>query len=167
MKGTNRLKLPSSPFKSSTKLLSNKLVIKQRGFTIVELIIVILLVGILAINVGTRFFSNSSFADRNVADELVEAIRYAQHLAMSRGGGIQIVTTTTSYTVQQTDTTAIPNPNRTGDYSVTIPGNSSLTAETISFNGLGQPDTTLDTNITIGSGNHVVTIETETGYAYY
>ena len=141
--------------------------IHQRGFTLVELIIVILLVGILAINVGTRFFSNSSFADRNVADELVEAIRYTQHLAMSRGGGIQIVTTPTKYTIQQTDTTPIPNPNRTGNYSITIPASSSLSAETITFNGLGQPDTTLDKSITIGSGSLVVTIETETGYAYY
>ena len=140
--------------------------IYQRGFTFVELIIVVLLVGILAINVGTRFFSNSSFADRNVADELVEAIRYAQHLAMSRGGGIQIVTTATSYTVQQTDTTAIPNPNRTGDYSVTIPTNSSLSISTISFNGLGQPTPATDTNILVSS-SFTITVEGETGYAHY
>lgn len=144
----------------------NQNYIHQRGFTLVELIIVVLLVGILAINVGTRFFSNSSFADRNVADELVEAIRYAQHLAMSRGGGIQIVTTATSYTVQQTDTTAIPNPNRTGDYSVTIPANSSLSASTISFNGLGQPTPATDTNILVSS-SFTITVEGETGYAHY
>ena len=140
--------------------------IHQRGFTLVELIIVILLVGILAINVGTRFFSNSSFADRNVADELIEAIRYAQHLAMSRGGGIQVVTTATRYTVQQTDTTAIPNPNRTGDYSVAIPSNSSLSATTITFNGLGQPTPATDTNISVSS-SFTITVEGETGYAHY
>jgi len=174
MKGTYRLKLSSSPFKPSTKLLSNKPVIKQLGFTIVELVIVILLVGILAINVGTRFFSNSSFANRNVADELVEAIRYAQHIAMSRGGNIQVVTDATTYRIEESTCASppcpIPNPNRSGNYTVTIPSNSLLNASspTISFNGLGQP--TPNTNSTITIGNPIaftITIEGETGYAYY
>ena len=154
----------------------NQNYIHQRGFTLVELIIVVLLVGILAINVGTRFFSNSSFADRNVADELVEAIRYAQHVAMSRVGGtgntIRIITTANNYSIVHFNSTTststpIPNPNRSGDYTVPLPAGTSLSAETINFNGLGQPDTALDKSITIGAGNLVVTIETETGYAYY
>lgn len=146
--------------------------IHQRGFTLVELIIVILLVGILAINVGSRFFSNSSFANRNVADELVEAIRYAQHVAMSRGGNIQVVTNATTYSIEESTCSSppcpIPNPNRSGDYTVTIPNNSLLSAATISFNGLGQP--TPNTNSTITIGNpiaFIITIEGETGYAYY
>lgn len=147
---------------------------RSPGFTLVELIIVILLAGILAINVGTRFFSSSAFSDRKVADELIEAIRYAQHVAMSRVGGtgdtIRVITTANSYTIDRFDgatSFAISNPNRSGNYSVTIPANSSLSASTVSFNGLGQPNTNLDTSITIGAGSLVVTIETETGYAHY
>lgn len=138
----------------------------QRAFTLIELVVVILLLGIISINVGSRFFSGSAFADRKVADELIEAIRYAQHLAMSRGGNIRIVTTNTSYTVEQTDGTAIPNPNRSGNYAVTIPGNSSLSATSISFNGLGQPTPATNSSINVGSG-FTITVEGETGYARF
>ena len=150
-------------------------VIHSRGFTLVELVVVILILGILAINVGSRFFTGSAFSDRKVADELIEAIRYAQHLAMSRGGdittsgNIRVVTTSSSYTVELfdgTSSTAIPNPNRSGDYTVEIPSDSSLTAKTISFNGLGQPTPDEDTIISVGS-SFTITIEQETGYAHY
>ena len=140
----------------------------QQGFTLVELVVVILILGILSINVGSRFLSGSAFADRQVADELIEAIRYAQHIAMSRGGSIQVVTTATSYTVEQTDNTPVPNPNRSGDYSVTIPSNSLLSIMTISFNGLGQPTPNADSTILIGNPTaFTVTVEGETGYAHY
>ncbi len=138
----------------------------QQGFTLVELVVVILILGIISINVGSRFLSGSGFSDRKVADELIEAIRYAQHLAMSRGGGIRLVTTATSYTVEQTDGSAVPNPNRTGNYVVTIPSDTSLTASTIIFNGLGQPTPNTDTSINVGS-SLTITVEGETGYAHY
>ena len=139
----------------------------QQGFTLVELVVVILILGIIAINVGSRFFGASAYSDRKVADELIEAIRYAQHVAMSRGGGIQLVTTTTSYTVQDTaGPTILPNPNKSGDYSVTVPANSSLTAVSITFNGLGQPTPTTDSTITVGS-RFTITVEGDTGYAHY
>jgi len=147
----------------------------QQGFTLVELVIVIVLIGILGVNVTTRFFSGSSFSDRKVADELIEAIRYAQHLAMSRSGdiltsgNIRVVTTATSYTVEQilgATITAIPNPNRSGNYSVTIPADTRLTAQTIIFNGLGRP--AASTSITVGNkSKFTITVESETGYAHY
>jgi len=143
-------------------------VIHSRGFTLVELVVVILILGILAINVGSRFFTGSAFSDRKVADELIEAIRYAQHLAMSRGGSesFQLVTTSTSYSVQDSGGTAVSNPNRSSAYTVTIPSDTSLAAKTISFNGLGQPTPDEDTIISVGS-SFTITIEQETGYAHY
>jgi len=138
------------------------------GFTLVELIVVILLLGILSINVGSRFFGNNSFSDRKVADELVEAIRYAQHLAMSRAASdtFKIVTTSSTYSVQNSSSTAVNNPNRSGDYTITIPSNTSLSATSVSFNGLGKPTPDTDTTITVGS-SFTITIEQETGYARY
>ena len=41
----------------------------QQGFTLVELVVVVLILGILSINVGSRFFSGSAFANRKVADD--------------------------------------------------------------------------------------------------
>lgn len=144
----------------------------QRGFTLVELVVVILILGIISINVGSRFLSGSAFADRKVADELIEAIRYAQHIAMSRGGNIQVVTNATSYRIEESTCASppcpIPNPNRIGNYTITIPGNSLLNATTISFNGLGQPTPNTDSTITVGNPTaFTITVEGETGYAHY
>jgi len=145
-------------------------VLHSRGFTLVELVVVILILGILAINVGSRFFTKSAFSDRKVADELIEAIRYTQHLAMSRGGNesFQIEFSTTSYSVQDSSGIVVTNPNRTDEYDVTIPNDTSLTASTsiISFNGLGQPTPNADTTINVGS-SFTITVEQETGYAHY
>ena len=136
-----------------------------RGFTLVELIIVILIIGILAVAFGSRFVGKSAYADRRAVDEVVEALRYAQHLAMSRGGGIRVVTTSTTYTVEQTDSTAIRNPNGSGDYSVTLPSGVNISATSITYNSLGQPTPTTDSTINVGS--FTITIEGETGYAHY
>jgi len=148
--------------------LSNHLLKNKQGFTLVELVVVLLILGIIGINIGTRFFSSSSFSERKVADELIDAIRYTQHLAMSRSSTFRIVTSSNSYSVQDAGGIAIANPNRSGDYTVSVPSNTSLSAITISFNGLGQPTPTTDSNIVIGSGTpFTITVEGETGYAHY
>ncbi len=64
--------------------------IKQRGFTIVELIMVIVIIGILSAVVGPRFFSKSNFDERFYYEELLSAVRYAQKLAVAGGCSIQV-----------------------------------------------------------------------------
>ncbi len=130
----------------------------------VELVVVILLIGILAASFGSRFVGKSAYADRRAVDEIVEALRYAQQLAMSRGGNIRVVTTGTTYSIEQ-NSVAIRNPNGSGNYPVTLPSGVSVTATTISYNSLGQPTPATDSTIAVGS--FTITVEGETGYAHY
>lgn len=58
---------------------------KQRGFTIVELVMTIVIMGILAAVVGPRFFDRKVFDERLFFEETVSAVRYAQKLALSSG----------------------------------------------------------------------------------
>jgi len=137
----------------------------QQGFTLVELIVVILLIGILSISIAPRFFGVSSYEDRKAADELRTAFRHTQQLAMNRGGGVQLILTASNFTVQLTDGTALQSPAGIKPYQIKFPSNVTAgPAVTITYDGLGRPSTGATTTITLGS--QTVIIEQETGYAH-
>ena len=55
---------------------------KHRGFTLVELITVIVLIGILAVYIAPRFSDKSGFADYATQDLIISAARIVQQRAM-------------------------------------------------------------------------------------
>ncbi|WP_101481745.1 Tfp pilus assembly protein FimT/FimU [Janthinobacterium sp. 61] len=57
---------------------------QQRGFTLVELIAVLVVGGILAAVAMPRFFQQDSFDARSFADQNVSMLRYAQKLAIAQ-----------------------------------------------------------------------------------
>ncbi|MDP2758925.1 MAG: prepilin-type N-terminal cleavage/methylation domain-containing protein, partial [Sideroxyarcus sp.] len=56
----------------------------MRGFTLVELITVMVIVGILAVAVLPRFFTVSDFEDRGSADQVKSLLRFAQKTAIAQ-----------------------------------------------------------------------------------
>jgi len=73
----------------------------QRGFTLVELVTVIVILGILAAVAAPRFFSERPFADRGYVDELAAALRNAQKIAVASGCWVSVTVTPTSYQAMQ------------------------------------------------------------------
>jgi len=136
----------------------------QKGFTLVELIVVILLIGILSISIAPRFFAVTSYEDRKASDELRSALRHTQQLAMNRGGNIQLVLTATNLTVQQTNGTALRSPDGRMPYVKTFPSNVivSPVPSTIVFDTLGRPNA----GYTFTVGSNTIIVEQETGYAH-
>lgn len=135
------------------------------GFTLVELIVTILIVGILSISIAPRFFGVSAYEDRKAADELLAALRHTQQMAMNRGGGIQLVLTATNFTVQISGSPPTPlrSPDGLAAYVKTFPTNVVVSPlPTITYDRLGKPNS----GYTINIGTQKIQIEAETGYAH-
>lgn len=71
------------------------------GFTLVELVTIILLLGILSAVALPRFFNATDFTGRGFYDEVAGAARYAQKLAVASGCDVQFTVVGGSYALNQ------------------------------------------------------------------
>lgn len=63
---------------------------RQRGFTLVELITVMVIVGILAATAATRYFDRAVFDTASYADQLRALIRYGQKVAVAQNRKVYV-----------------------------------------------------------------------------
>jgi MSHA pilin protein MshC len=71
------------------------------GYTVIELVVVITILGVIAAIAGPRFFNTSPFNQRGYADEVASAIRYAQKVAVGSGCSVQLTINTSGYSAMQ------------------------------------------------------------------
>lgn len=148
----------------------------QRGFTMTELITVMVIIGILAAVTIPRFFDRNTFDTRGFYDQTISTLRYAQKTAIAQRRLVCVTFPTTSRIQLRTANafgaaacdTDLKNP--TGSYpagqttytldaptsDVTLSG-----AAAFNFNALGSTTTAVGA-ITIGS--YIINIDQETGY---
>ena len=146
---------------------------KSYGFTFVELIVVILLIGIISIFVAPRFFGDDEYKARGISDEIITSIRHAQRLAMTRGDQYKIDIDPNSYQVRRTNNDAVRHPSGRSPFLFQVPAdfpaNIIQSTVTIEFDTLGRPvDNTgapINNNIDIIVSPFTIRVEEETGYA--
>lgn len=118
-----------------------------KGFTLVELVTVIVLLGILSVYVAPRIFDLGIFKERGFFDETQSALRYAQKLAVGSGCAVQVSLTSSGYTLNQATvcngaifTLAVPHPSSSANFTATAPTGVVLAPAptTLVFNALGQ-----------------------------
>lgn len=134
------------------------------GFTVVELIVVIVIVGILAAIAGPRFFGDNVFSERGYYEELVAAHKFAKRHAVATGCPVQLEVTAGGYTAHQQQAAggrcdrgdaSFPVDVRLSDgttLSGTAPdGVTATPATTVVFDPLGRANLGSDTTISVGS----------------
>ncbi len=130
----------------------------QRGFTLAELITVLVIVGILAAVAVPRFFEVNSFQARGTADQILAALRYAQKTAIAQHRDV----TVTISAAANPDCAAVltaSNVSCAVSNAVTI----APISPTVTFDVLGRPVPNAASSITVG-GTITINIEAETGY---
>lgn len=139
--------------------------LRSTGFTLVELVVVLVLISILAAYVAPRFAGRGGFSELTVQQDLIQSIRFAQQAAMSRTDRT-IVLITTANSINIRDETSPPFTPLLG-YPKQTPNDVTLSAANLVFNRFGFAGND-NTTITVTGTPQVlsVTVEGATGYAH-
>lgn len=151
---------------------------RQAGFTMAELVIVMVLVGILAVFVMPKMQAAMGMQDESWRDQVVSALRYAQKTSVSHRRVVCVTVAGTSVSLRIAST----NPTAGCDQDLVGPDGSATFATgasaSTSVNPAGvifcQPDGRVTTDaagstaasriITVAGASRVITVHGETGF---
>jgi len=155
---------------------------KQRtvaGYTLVELITVMIIVGIMAVFVAPRFFDANVFKSRGFADQVQATLRYAQKTAIAQHRNVcvtftlpapstitlRIASLSGAASACDTDLTTLTGVT---PYVLTAPAGIVFTALPANFNfdALGRPNPNALQILNIVGATNPITVEAETGYVH-
>ena len=150
----------------------------QRAFTLIELVMVIVLLGILSATALPRFFDVSGYRQQAFFDDTLNAVRYAQKLAVAMGCKVQVSVSANAYTLNSpanrsqcpssAAATFSSNVRNPGTGATTYTNNQSgvtltSTAATFYFDALGKASA--DVTLTV-AGSKTITVVGVTGFVY-
>jgi MSHA pilin protein MshC len=150
---------------------------QSKGFTLIELALIIVILGILASSALPKFFELSGYQQSGFFDDTLNAIRYAQKLAVATGCNVQFSTASNQYTLKRPGASdrSLCSSSTASDFTqvVSRPGSGessyqgsqsgvSISNTTLYFNAQG----TASTNATITLANRQITVVRNTGFVY-
>lgn len=152
-----------------------------RGFTLIELIMVIIVLGVLAV-VALPRFNDAGFSEYGYAEETLSALRYARQMAIAGNTHVTVQFSSDGFRVCRGDTCPgdgyLNNPAAGQPWDGTAlkrgksPAGVSIasTVPAVIFDGLGRPrdasGSLTNGSHTLTIGSHPLTIEPETGYVH-
>lgn len=152
-----------------------------RGFTLIELIMVIVLLGVLAVFATPRIFNSNDFNARGFHDETLSLLRFAQKTAIAQRRTVCVAfSTATGATLRiasnaatSTCNTNLRGPKGESPAAITAKPGVAYTGIPNSFNfdGLGQPIDGTGARVAtqiiqVSNASNAITVEAVTGYVH-
>jgi MSHA pilin protein MshC len=153
----------------------------QGGFTLIELVMVLVLVGVLAVFAAPRFLAINDLNARGFHDETLAYLRYAHKTAIAQRRTVcvtrsanSLVLTVAAAAATSTCSVNLVGPKGESPAAITAKGgvDYSTPPGIFHFNGLGQP---IDSGtgapvgtqtVQVAGASGSITIESETGYVH-
>lgn len=145
----------------------------------VELVMIMVILGALAVVAVPRFFAREAFDERGFFDESLAAARYAQRLAVATGCDVQVSFGPVGYALNSRAggctsgafTAPVPHPSRPGQFSGSPPAGVVVgPAATWYFDKIGRPrdgaGVLLPVPAIVSVGGLTLVVEPETGYVH-
>lgn len=92
---------------------------RQTGFTLVELVACIVILGIIVVVTGPKLFENTSLGARTYSNEIAAALREAQSIAAASNCEVAVTLNATNYMARQRSATGT-RCNPAGTWSVNV-----------------------------------------------
>lgn len=143
----------------------------ERGFTLIELIVVMIIVAILAVAVIPRFANRSDFDARGFYDGTLSVLRYAQKSAVAQrrnvcvGFGALTVSLTIASVYGGACDTPLTGPNGVAPYALTAPSGVAFAALPANFIFLSSGAASLGQTFSVTNyPGKTITVVAPTGY---
>jgi len=140
------------------------------GFTLIEMIVVVMVLSVLAVVVMPRMSGPNDFDTQAFHDRALAAVRYAQKVAIAQNTTVFVITAgnVLSLCFDAGCAVAVNDPAATQALTVAAPSGTTLTssAGSFSFDGLGRPSGGAVVFTVGGTPTRTFTVEQETGYVH-
>jgi MSHA pilin protein MshC len=155
---------------------------RHAGYTLIELVVTLVIVGVLAAVAAPRFASTNVFAERGFGAEARAAVAYAHKLAIASGCDIRVRIDAGGYRIERwtlcipadhaTATTAVTALGRNTPLAGSAPNGVAITGVDFFFDRIGRPKAPTAAAPLISDpstlraliGARVLQVEPETGY---
>ena len=133
------------------------------GFTVIELVMVIVILGILAVNVLPKFTDKNTFEARGFRDETMALLRYAQKSAIAQRRTVCVTVNSTGVSLQIASVAGTNSCDTSLSLASTPRGSTGLGGSNFRFTASGATDQAADVSLTVVGENNI-TVDAVTGY---
>lgn len=144
--------------------------VSEAGFTLVELTVTLVIVGVLAVVALPRFTGRSDYDQLAAADRMIAAVRFARSVAIAQNRTVYVIASASQLRAcfDNACSAAVLDPANGSALTIDLTGTSiTLTSSSasFSFDGLGRSSAAVTMSLS-GSPVRSFTVERETGYVH-